>query len=122
RVELEKPLFRFETAGGPCLPDFLLTVARPGRRGHIPGRAGPRRANGWHDAGGIARYVVEVMGFDDPEYERGKADMHRRMRTLGRLFRMEAPQFDSRHNPLRRQRERIAADIRSDILRRWARK
>ena len=48
--------------------------------------------------------------------------MHGRMHTLGRLFRMEASQFDSRHNPLRRQREGIAADIRSDILRRWGRK
>ena len=48
--------------------------------------------------------------------------MHRRMRNLGRLFRMEATQFDSSHNGLRRQRERIGADIRNDILRRWARK
>ena len=122
RAEIEKPLFRFETAGGHCLPDFLLTVARPGVRGHMPGHSGPRRADGRYDAGGVARYVVEVMGFDDPEYERGKVEMHRRMRTLGRLFRMEAPQFDSRHDGLRRQRERIAADIRNDILRRWARK
>ncbi len=122
RAELEKPLFRFETAGGPCLPDFLLTVTRPGGRGHTPGRPGPRGADGRYDPGGVARYVVEVMGFDDAEYESGKVDMHRRMRTLGRLFRMEAPQFDSRRNPLRHQRERIAADIRNDMLRRWARK
>ena len=121
RAELEKPLFRFETAGGPCLPDFLLTVTRPGGRGHMPGRPGPRGADGRYGPGGIARYVVEVMGFDDAEYEHGKADMHRRMRTLGRLFRMEAPQFDSPRNPLRRQRERIAADIRNDMLRRWGR-
>ena len=97
-------------------------VTRPGARGHMPGSLGPRGADGRYDTGGIARYVVEVMGFNDAEYERGKADMHRRMRTLGRLFRMEAPQFDSRNNPLRRQRERIAADIRNDILHRWARK
>ena len=123
RAELEKPLFRFETAGGPCLPDFLLTVSRPGGRGHMPGQPGPRRADGRYDAGGVLRYVIEVMGFDDAEYESGKADMHDRMRTLGRrLFRMEAPQFDSRNNPLRRQREGIAAEIRSDILRRWERK
>ena len=122
RAELEKPLFRFETASGPCLPDFLLTVACPGGRGHMPGRPGPRGADGRYDPGGIARYVVEVMGFDDAEYESGKVDMHRRMRTLGRLFRMEAPQFDSPRNPLRRQRERIAADIRNDMLRRWVRK
>ena len=69
QVELEKPLFRFETAGGHCLPDFLLTVARPGGRDRMPGHSGPRRADGSYDAGGVVRYVVEVMGFDDPEYE-----------------------------------------------------
>ncbi|MCY3754315.1 MAG: hypothetical protein OXG99_09540 [Alphaproteobacteria bacterium] len=122
RAELEKPLFRFETAGGPCLPDFLLTITRPGGGGHMPGNPGPRRTDGRYDAGGILRYVIEVMGFDDAEYESGKADMHARMHTLGRLFRMEAPLFDSRHNPLRRQREEIGADIRSDIMRRWGRK
>ena len=99
RVEFEKPLFRFETAGGHCLPDFVLTVARPGGHGRMPGPPGLRRYDGRYDAGGVARYVVEVMGFDDSEYERGKTEMHRRMRTLGRLFRMEAPQFDLRHNP-----------------------
>ena len=123
RAELEKPRFRFETAGGPCLPDFLLTVTRPGGRGHMPGQSGPRRADGRCDPGGVLRYVIEVMGFDDPEYESGKADMHGRMRTLGRrLFRMEAPQFDSRDNPLRHQRESIGVEIRNDIMRRWRRK
>ena len=47
--------------------------------------------------------------------------MHRCMRTLGHLFRMKAPQFDSRRTPLRRQRERTT-DIRSDMLRRWTRR
>lgn len=70
----------------------------------------------------VARHVVEVIRFDDPEYESGKAEKHGRVRTLGCLFRMEAPQFDSRHNPLRRQRGRIGADARSDILRRRDRK
>ena len=123
RAELEKPLFRFETAGGPCLPDFLLTITRPGGGGHMPGNPGPRRADGRYDPGGVLRCVIEVMGFDDAEYESGKADMHRRMRTLGRrLCRMEAPQFDSPDYPLRRQRETIGADIRSHIMRRWGRK
>ncbi|MCY4229874.1 MAG: hypothetical protein OXF26_03125 [Alphaproteobacteria bacterium] len=66
RAELEKPHFRFETGGG--LPDFLLTVTR----GHMPGQSD--RADGRYD--GILRYVIEVMGFDDAEYESGKVDMH----------------------------------------------
>ena len=49
----------------------------------MPDRLGPRHADGHHDASSIARYVIGVMGFDDLEYERNKADMHRRMRTLG---------------------------------------
>lgn len=94
-----------------------------GRTGTIrPGHSGPRRTDGRYDAGGILRCIVEVMGFDDSEYERGRSEMHPRMRTLGHLYRMEAPQFDSGHNPLRRQRERIAADICSDILRCQAQK
>ncbi len=109
RVELERPLARLETISGLCLPDFILTVARPVEPGSSP--AGDR-----HIARDAARYVIEVMGFDDPEYERKKAETHRRMRNLGRLFRMEAGQFDSRRNDLLRQAGRIARYIRKDLL------
>ncbi len=109
RVDLEKPLFDIETLGGPCRPDFMLTVIEPGsdpaRDRHLPGNA--------------ACYVVEVMGFDDPEYESGKARTHRRMRNLGRLFTMDAGQFDSRRNGAQRQAERIARYIRNDLMLRW---
>ena len=112
RAELEKPLAHIETIGGPCLPDFILTVARPGG-------ADPPTAGGRHIAGHAARYVIEVMGFDDPEYESEKIETHRRMRNLGRLFRMEAGRFDSRRNDLQRQADRIARYIRNDLLLRW---
>ena len=59
RIDLEKPLFDIHTVGGPCRPDFILTVIRPGCR-----PAGRR-----HLLGDAARYVIEVMGLDDPEYE-----------------------------------------------------
>ena len=66
-----------------------------------------------------ARYVVEVMGFKDPGYERGKEETHPRMKRIGRLFPMEGHQFDSADKPLRRQREGITADIEKDLLERW---
>ncbi len=109
RVDLEKPLFDIETVGGPCRPDFILTVIKPGGD-----PAGDR-----HLLGDAARYVIEVMGFDDPEYESGKAKTHRRMRNLGRLFSMDAAQFDSRRNGARQQADRIARYIRNDLLLRW---
>ncbi|MCY4501005.1 MAG: hypothetical protein OXE57_05535 [Alphaproteobacteria bacterium] len=59
RIDLEKPLFDIETVGGACRPDFILTVIRPG--------CDP--ADDRHLLGNSARYVIEVMGFDDPEYE-----------------------------------------------------
>ena len=112
RIDLEKPLFDIETVAGPCRPDFILTVMRPGG----PGR-GP--AVGRHLLGDSARYVIEVMGFDDPEYESGKETTHRRMRNLGRLFRLDAGEFDSRRNDLQRQADRIARHVRNDLLLRW---
>ena len=112
RVDLQKPLFDIETVGGPCRPDFILTVIRPGGPGHDP-------AGGRHLLGDSARYVIEVMGFDDPDYETGKAKTHRRMRNLGRLFPLDAAQFGSRRNNLQQQADRIARYIRNDLLLRW---
>ena len=114
RVDLEKPLFDIETVGGPCRPDFILTVMRP----EGPGR---ETARSRHLLGDAARYAIEVMGFDDPEYETAKTKTHRRMRNLGRLFSMDAGQFDSRRNDLQRQAERIARYIRNDLMLRWGR-
>ncbi|MCY4502161.1 MAG: hypothetical protein OXE57_11435, partial [Alphaproteobacteria bacterium] len=72
-----------------------------------------------HLLGDSSRYIVEVMGLDDPEYESKKAETHRRMRNLGRLFRLDAKQFDSRGNGLQRQADRIARHVRNDLMLRW---
>ena len=66
RAELARPLFPFPVAGGDCLPDAVLTVTRPGGHGHRPGdpEGGP------FDDRDTARYVFEVMGFDNEAYER----------------------------------------------------
>ena len=111
QVRLEKPLKRLPTKLGPCLPDFLVAVARPGAP--FGGHGDP------FDPRDRARYIVEVMGFGDPKYERDKAKTHARMSNIGRVFRMEAKQFDAPHDGLRAQRERIGRDIANDLRRRW---
>ena len=119
RVELEKPLTRTEVAGGPCLPDFLITVTRPGAYSHLPQGPGHPKHHGRFNPRDRARYVVEVMGFDDEEYERDKEETHPRMRRIGPVSCMEGRKFDSTDNPLRRQREMITAKIEKDLLERW---
>ena len=119
RVELEKPLIRTEVAGGPCLPDFLITVTRPGAYSHLPEGPGHPKHRGRFNPRDRVRYVVEVMGFDDEEYERDKEETHHRMRRIGPVSCMDGSKFDSADNPLRRQRETITADIEDDLLERW---
>ncbi len=112
RVELEKPLFQYSVEGGRCLPDFLVTVSRPGESGDLlPGvpRAGRQSL----------RYVIEVMGFDTPKYEDRKARTHFRMRWIGHVCRLEAKHFDSRHFGLERQCEKLTRQVRKNLLRRW---
>ena len=119
RAELEKPLTRIEVHGGACLPDFLLTVTRAGAYSHLPGGPGHPRHVGRFDPRDTVRYVVEIMGFEDPEYRRRKARTHPRMHQLGTVFRMEAREFDARGKGLEHQRDRIAREIKEDLLRRW---
>ena len=119
RVELEKPLTRTEVSGGPCLPDFLITVTRPGAYSHLPEGVGHPKHHGRFNPRDRARYVVEVMGFDDEDYERDKEETHPRMERIGPVSCMEGSDFDSADNPLRRQRETITADIEDDLLERW---
>ncbi len=111
-VELQKPLFQIGVREGPCLPDVLLTVTRPG--GPVPRVPGDP-----FDDGGRARYVFEVMGFDDAKYEEQKERTHRRMERLGRVIRLEGRQFGSNYNGLERQRDRIARQISKDLIWRW---
>ena len=117
RVELEKPLFPFIVRGGPCLPDALITVTRPGGRGHLP--AGPDGPPGPFADRDTARYVIEVMGFADPAYERRKENTHARMRRIGRVIRMEGRRFDSPWNDLDSQTRLIARRIGKDLVWRW---
>ena len=109
RVDLEKPLFDIETVGGPCRPDFILTVIRPGRD----------PAEDRHQLGDSARFVIEVMGLDNPDYERAKAKTHPRMMNLGRILPLNARRFDSRGDGIQRQADRIARRIRNNLMLRW---
>ena len=118
-IELEKPLANIEVAGGPCLPDFLVTVTRPGAYSHLPGGRGHPDHRGRYDPRDRARFIVEVMGLDDPEYEERKERTHARMRRIGPVFRVAGGQFGAGEDGLRRQCREIAARIGSDHLRRW---
>ena len=111
-IELQKPLFEIGVREGPCRPDVLLTVTRPG------GPA-PRARDDPFDDSDKARYVLEVMGFDSEEYKRRKEKTHPLMERLGRLIRLEARQFGSAHNDLERQLERIAHRVAKDLVLRW---
>ncbi len=119
RIELEKPLTNIEVVGGPCLPDFLITLTRPGAYSHLPGGPGHSRHRGRYDPRDRARFIVEVMGIDDPEYERRKERTHARMRRIGPVFRVEGRTFGSGDNDAVRQRGKIAAHIETDLVRRW---
>ena len=64
-------------------------------------------------------YIIEVMGFDTPEYEERKQTTHFRMRRIGHVFRLEAQQFNSHYFSLKHQCEKITRQIRTDLLWRW---
>ena len=99
--------------GGPCLPDALVKVVRPGARDDVPEAQGP-----FFDRD-RARYAIEVMGFASAAYERRKENTHARMKRIGRVVRMKARQFDSSWNDLHSQTERIARRIGKDTVARW---
>ena len=71
--ELEKPVFEIETPEGPYLLAFLIHARRGGEE---------------------LTFVIEVMGFERPEYLRGKEVTHPWMATLGTLCTMQASEFD----------------------------
>ena len=62
---------------------------------------------------------VEIVGYGEVPamHDRGR---QRRVRYLGRVFPMDAAQFDSRVNDVRRQGQRIGQRIRNDLVRRWS--
>lgn len=65
-IEVVKPLFDLTTRLGPCRPDFVLEVTKPGK---------DKKA-----------LIVEAMGFDTPEYEAAKAITLPRMQLIGPIF------------------------------------
>ena len=71
--EMEKPVFEMNTEQGPCLPDFLMHVRAKGE---------------------VGTWVVEVMGFDRPDYLAGKEVTHERMEELGPLILMDGKRFE----------------------------
>jgi len=119
RVELARPLFPFPVSGGECLPDAVLTVTRPGGHGHRPGEPEGGRPDGPFEDRDTARYVFEVMGFDNEAYERKKEETHDRMRRIGRVIRLEGPLFRPPYSGLERQLGRIAGQIARDLRWRW---
>ena len=98
---------------------FCVSVSSPVPYGHRPRRPRRRPSDGPHEDHDTVRYVIEVMGFDDPEYEKDKKDTHSRMRRIGRVIRMEGGQFESSYNGVDRQRERITGQVRKALLWRW---
>ena len=121
RVKLEKPLTLIRTRIGTCLPDFLVSVFRPGTHNLPPGDPKDSGYLERFDPRNRAHYVIEVMGFQDRKYEESKKRSHPRMRRLGQLKEMEGREFGSRDKGIDRQREELTADIALDLLRRWRR-
>ena len=97
--KIEKPVFDIETPDGPCLPDFLIRA-----------RCGCDEVT----------FVVEVMGFERPEYLRGKEVTHPRMETLGTLCTMQAREFDRSDDGVRAEGRNVTETIRRVLQRRWA--
>ena len=71
---MEEPVFEMDTKQGPCLPDFLIKAKRKGE---------------------VRTWVVEVMGFEQPEYLAGKEVTHKRMEELGPVTLMDWKRFES---------------------------
>ena len=91
RGEFRKRLFLLPVADGDCLPDALLPVT--------PDDSSPEGPLEDRDT---ARYVLEVMGFDDEAYERKKQEPHARLRRIGHVIRLKGKRFESPHDGLER--------------------
>ena len=88
---MEKPVFEIDTEHGPCRPDFLIHARRRGEE---------------------RTWVVEVMGFDRPDYLEGKEVTHERMEELGPVILMDGKRFErDLTDEGRKVTERIRADM-----------
>ena len=88
---MEKPVFEMDTKQGPCLPDFLIKARRGGEE---------------------RTWVIEVMGFERPDYLAGKEVTHERMQELGPVILMDGKRFEAGlTGEGRKVTERIRADM-----------
>ena len=91
---MERPAFEIDTKQGPCLPDFLIHARRNGE---------------------VRTWVVEVMGFDRPDYLAGKEVTHERMEELGPVILMDGRKFErGLTDEGRKATERIRADVEEE--------
>ena len=87
-----KPVFEIDTEQGPCLPDLLIHARRKGE---------------------VRTWVVEVMGFERPDYLAGKEVTHERMQELGPVILMDGKRFErGLADEGRKVTERIRADMK----------
>jgi len=84
-------MFDIDTRQGPCRPDFLLKTRRNGA---------------------VRTWVVEVMGFDRPDYLAGKEVTHERMEELGPVILMDGRKFE---RGLTGEGRKVTQRIRADI-------
>ena len=95
---MEKPVFEIETEQGPCLPDFLIHARRKGE---------------------VRTWVVEVMGFERPDYLAGKEVTHERMQELGPVILMNGRRFEA---GVAEEGRKVTQRIRADMERQWPRR
>ena len=88
---MEKPVFDIDTEQGPCRPDFLIKTRRNGE---------------------VRTWVVEVMGFDRPDYLAGKEVTHERMEELGPVLLMDGKRFE---RDLTDEGRKVTGRIRADM-------
>ena len=96
--ELERPLFDIDTPDGPCLPDFLIRA----RRGE--------------DA---LTFPIEVMGFERPDYLKGKEITHPRMEWLGTMCEMQGNRFGRSTDGATGEGRKVTNRIRDVLRSRW---
>ena len=88
---MEKPVFEISTEHGPCLPDFVIRARRNGE---------------------VLTWVVEVMGFERPDYLAGKEVTHERMEELGPVILMDGRRFE---RDLTGKGKKVTERIRADL-------
>ena len=92
---MEKPVFEIDTEQGPCRPDFLVHARRKGE---------------------VRTWVVEVIGFERPDYLAGKEVTHERMEELGPVILMDGRKFE---RGLTDEGRKVTERIRANLAQLW---